>query len=78
MYVCTHCTPASGFASHVEDQRIVVVRPLQHNITITGIEAGVFYASTSKTALGSNANARKANILHENAMGAVQLISVTS
>ena len=35
------CTPASGFASHVEDQHVVVVRPFQLEIAITRIDAGI-------------------------------------
>ena len=34
------CTPASGFASHVEDQHVVAVRPFQLKI-VTGIDAGI-------------------------------------
>jgi len=34
------CTPAGGFASHVEDQHVVAVRPFQLKI-ITGIDAGI-------------------------------------
>ena len=37
----THCTPACGFTSHVEGQLVIVIGPLQLEISITRINAGV-------------------------------------
>ena len=35
------CTPAGDFASHVEDQLVVVIRPTQHEIAVSSSKHSV-------------------------------------